>query len=189
MPSHLTSYAQSSPAGRTDAGETSIGAATAQILPPATPPRPETEVNPVLPSLSYHPDHGPTTGTPRSRIVRATVAAGDVGAGHKRGWAPATAAGCLCRHWPRLSRSRLRRWLSQGWRRKARHDDHDRGAGWRNGQWRLLLQRGPLKYSGCMRSHGVLNFPEPGASDGIVRAFKSSVSLSTFVAASLACAK
>ncbi len=50
---------------------------------------------------------------------------------------------------------------------------------------------GPLKYSTCMRSHGVPNFPDPGASDGVIRAFKSSgvFASATFMAASRACAK
>ena len=49
----------------------------------------------------------------------------------------------------------------------------------------------PLEYSRCMRSHGVPNFPDPGASDGVIRAFKSSgiFSSPTFMAASRACAK
>ena len=49
----------------------------------------------------------------------------------------------------------------------------------------------PLKYSRCMRSHGVLEFPDPGASDSAIRAFKTSGAFSspTFMAASRACAK
>ena len=49
----------------------------------------------------------------------------------------------------------------------------------------------PLKYSTCMRSHGVPNFPDPGASDSVIRSFKSSgiFSSATFMAASRACAK
>jgi hypothetical protein len=49
----------------------------------------------------------------------------------------------------------------------------------------------PLKYSICMRSHGVANFPDPGASDLVIRAFKSSgvFASPTFMAASRACAK
>jgi hypothetical protein len=49
----------------------------------------------------------------------------------------------------------------------------------------------PLEYSRCMRSHGVPNFPDPGASDSVIRAFKSSgvFSSATFMAASRACAK
>ena len=31
----------------------------------------------------------------------------------------------------------------------------------------------PLRYSRCMRSHGVPNFPDPGASDTVIRAFKT----------------
>jgi hypothetical protein len=54
------------------------------------------------------------------------------------------------------------------------------------------LSRGdPLKYSRCMRSHSVRNFPDPGASDSVIRAFKSSAVFTspTFIAASRACAK
>ena len=49
----------------------------------------------------------------------------------------------------------------------------------------------PLKYSRCMRSHGVANFPDPGASDSVIRAFKSSGIFSSpiFMPASRACAK
>jgi hypothetical protein len=49
----------------------------------------------------------------------------------------------------------------------------------------------PLKYARCMRSHGVLNFPDPGSPDSAIGAFKSSgvFSSPTFGAASRACAK
>lgn len=55
----------------------------------------------------------------------------------------------------------------------------------------LSAKGNPLKYSTCMRSQGVPNFPDPSASDSVIRAFKSSgvFASPTFMAAARACAK
>ncbi len=105
-------------------------------------PRPGTDVIPVLSLVRYRPSYGPATRAAAPAATGATLATGHRGTSQERARALATAC-CPCCHWPRPGRHRLRGRLAQRWRRKARRDDHNRGAGWRNGRWRPVLERGP----------------------------------------------